>query len=173
MQEHPQAQGVLVTGVYGAGKSTVVADLGALLGERGVGYGLVDVDWLGWFDAGDDHDAHRRVVLDNLRHVTSSFLAAGAHRLALAWSVRDREQLDQVRAAVAAPLRVVRLDVGEQLVASRLAADPTEERAVDDLRVAREWLAAGHGVGLEDLTLPGDRPVRETSLAITRWLGWT
>ncbi len=71
------------------------------------------------------------------------------------------------------PLRVVRLEVPASLVERRLSADPTEERRGDDLRVAREWLAAGHGVGLEDLVLPGDVPVRETSEAICSWLGWT
>ena len=34
-------------------------------------------------------------------------------------------------------------------------------------------VAAGQGVGLEDLALPGDLPVRETSDAICSWLGWT
>jgi hypothetical protein len=168
----PAASAVLVTGVYGAGKSTVVADLGALLGEHRVPYGLLDVDFLGWFDAGQDRAVQRQVVLGNLRHVATSFLDHGARRLALAWSVGDADQLAQVRAAVGLPLRVVRLEVDEALVTARLADDPTEERAVDDLRVAREWLATRRGVGLEDLTLPGDRPVRETSHAVCSWLGW-
>ena len=167
------ADAVLVTGVYGAGKSTVVADIGALLGDRGERYGLLDVDWLGWFDSGISHQAHRRAVLGNLATVSSGFVIAGVRRLALAWSVRDRVQLDEVRLAVPVPLRVVRLEVPPALVEQRLSADPTEERRGDDLRVAREWLAAGHGVGLEDLLLPGDAPVRETSEAICSWLGWT
>jgi hypothetical protein len=167
------ADAVLVTGVYGAGKSTVVADIGALLGERGERYGLLDVDWLGWFDSGISHREHRRSVLGNLATVSSGFVIAGVRRLALAWSVRDRDQLDEVRLALPVPLRVVRLEVPAALVEQRLSSDPTEERRGDDLRVAREWLAAGHGVGLEDLVLPGDAPVRETSEAICSWLGWT
>ena len=173
MPETADAQAVLVTGVYGAGKSTVVADIGALLGDRGERYGLLDVDWLGWFDSGISHQAHRRAVLGNLATVSSGFVIAGVRRLALAWSVRDRAQLDEVRLAVPVPLRVVRLEVPAALVEQRLSGDPTEERRGDDLRVAREWLAAGHGVGLEDLLLPGDAPVRETSEAICSWLGWT
>ncbi len=47
----PVAQAVLVTGVYGAGKSTVVADIGKVLEDHGAPYGLLDVDWLGWFNA--------------------------------------------------------------------------------------------------------------------------
>jgi hypothetical protein len=94
-------------------------------------------------------------------------------RLALAWSIRDRTQLEQVKQAVPVAMRVVRLDVDADLMRQRLLADPTEERQQDDLRVGLEWLAVGHGAGLEDLLLPGDRPVRETSEAICRWLGWT
>jgi hypothetical protein len=69
-------------------------------------------------------------------------------------------------------MRVVRLDVDAELMRRRLLADPTKERQEDDLMVGLEWLAAGHGAGLEDLVVPGDRPVRETSEAICRWLGW-
>jgi hypothetical protein len=119
------------------------------------------------------HQAHRRAVLGNLATVSSGFVIAGVRRLALAWSVRDRAQLDEVRLAVPVQLRVVRLEVSPALVVQRLSADPTVERRGDDPRVAREWLAAGHGVGLEDLLLPGDAPVRETSAAICSWLGWT
>ena len=166
------AEAVLVTGVYGAGKSTVVADIGKLLTDRGERYGLLDVDWLGWFDAGQDAASHRRVVMSNIATVCEAYLAEGVRRLALAWSIRDRSQLDEVRLAVSVPMRVVRLDVDAELMRRRLLADPTEERQEDDLTVGLEWLAAGHGAGLEDLLVPGDRPVRETSEAICRWLGW-
>ena len=97
------AEAVLVTGVYGAGKSTVVADIGKLLTDRGERYGLLDVDWLGWFDAGRDAASHRRVVMSNITTVCEAYLAEGVRRLALAWSIRDRSQLDEVRQAVSAP----------------------------------------------------------------------
>jgi hypothetical protein len=171
MTLHSDAEAVLVTGVYGAGKSTVVADIGDLLEKRGDPYGVLDVDWLGWFDAGGGEAVHRRVQMANIAAVCDGYLAAGVRRLALAWSLRDRDQLDAVRRAVAAPIRVVGLDVDPELVTRRLTADPTAGRQ-DDLRVAREWLVAGHGVGLADLHLPGDRPIREASVAICSWLGW-
>lgn len=163
---------VLVTGVYGSGKSTVVADIGKVLGDHGVSFGLLDVDWLGWFDTGQGFASHRRVVLANITAMCQTYLSEGVRRLALAWSVRDRTQLEEVRHAVPVPLRVVRLEIDADLVRDRLLADPTEERHDDDLRVGLEWLATGRGVGLEDLLLRGDRPVRETTEAICRWLGW-
>ena len=165
-------QAVLVTGVYGAGKSTVVEDIGNLLEKRGVAYGVLDVDWLGWFDSGRGDAVHQRVQMANVANVCTAYVAEGVLRLALARSVRDRDELDAIRLAVPAPMRVVRLDVDAELVERRLSSDPTEGRREDDLNVAMEWLAAGHGVGLEDLLLDGDRPVRETSSAICSWLGW-
>lgn len=172
MPAHPDAEAVLVSGVYGAGKSTVVADIGAVLAAHGVRYGLLDVDWLGWFDAGGDPDSHQRVVLANVTRICTAFLDEGVQRLAMAWAIRDREHLGAVKGAVPTPLRVVRLDVSEHLVEQRLSSDPTEERRNDDLRVAREWLATDRGAGLEDLLLPGDQPVRQTAEAICSWLGW-
>jgi hypothetical protein len=166
------AAAVLVTGVYGAGKSTVVADIADLLEKRGEPYGVLDVDWLGWFDAGGDEAAHRRVEMANVSSVCKAYLGEGVRCLALARSVRDRDQLDAIRAAVPVPMRVVRLQVDAALVERRLSPDPTEARRQDDLHVALEWLAAGHGVGLEDLLLDGARPVRETSTAVCSWLDW-
>jgi hypothetical protein len=163
---------VLVTGVYGSGKSTVVADLGALLQSRGGSFGLLDVDWLGWFDVAGGPEVNQRVTLSNLGSVCSAYLDVGVSRLALAWAIRDRAQLEATRVAVGVPLTVVRLEIDEPTVRARLDSDPTEERRVDDLRVALEWLSDNRGVGLEDLRLPGTWPVRQISEQICRHLRW-
>jgi hypothetical protein len=163
---------VLVTGVYGAGKSTVVADIGALLESRGEHYGVLDVDWLGWFDAGAGPQVNERVTLSNVRAVCAAYLELGVRRLALAWAVGDLAQVEATRRAVGVPMTVVRLEVDSTVVHSRLANDPTQERREDDQRVALEWLREGRGVGLEDLLLPGTLPVRQISEAICSWLGW-
>ena len=163
---------VLVTGVYGAGKSTVVADIGALLESRGERYGVLDVDWLGWFDAGAGPELNERVTLSNVRAVCAAYLEVGVRRLALAWAVGDLAQVEATRRAVGVPMAVVRLEVDSTVVHRRLANDPTEERREDDLRIALEWLTEGRGVGLEDLLLPGALPVRQISEAICSWLGW-
>jgi adenylylsulfate kinase-like enzyme len=42
------AQGVLITRVYGSGKSSVAAEVGYLLERRGERYALLDLDYLGW-----------------------------------------------------------------------------------------------------------------------------
>jgi hypothetical protein len=150
----------------------VVADMGALLESRGERYGVLDVDWLGWFDAGAGPQVNDRVTLSNVRAVCAAYLEVGVRRLALAWAVGDLAQVEATRRAVGVPMAVVRLEVDSTVVQSRLANDPTQERREDDQRVALEWLRDGRGVGLEDLLLPGTLPVRQISETICSWLGW-
>ena len=163
---------VLVTGVYGSGKSTVVADIGALLESEGEPYGLVDVDWLSWFDVGAGPELNQRVAFSNLNAICSAYVEVGVRRLALAWAIRDRAQLEATRAAVGVPLTVVRLDIDEDTVRDRLGSDPTQERREADLRVAMDWLSNGHGVGLADFEISGTSRVRQISEQICRHLGW-
>ena len=146
--------------------------MGALLESRGERYGVLDVDWLGWFDAGAGPQVNERVTLSNVRALCAAYLEVGVRRLALAWAVGDLAQVEATRRAVGVPMAVVRLEVDSTVVQSRLANDPTQERREDDQRVALEWLREGRGVGLEDLLLPGTLPVRQISEAICSWLGW-
>lgn len=163
---------VLLTGIYGSGKSTVVADMGALLQRRGRSFGLLDVDWLGWFDVPGEPEVNQRVTLSNLSSICSAYLDVGVRHLVVAWSIRDQAHLDATRAAVGVPTTVVRLEVDEATVRARLGVDPTEERRTDDLAVALAWLSHGQGVGLEDLVVSGTSPVREISNEICQHLGW-
>ena len=69
------------------------------------------------------------------------------------------------------PLKVVRLTVPLEEIEGRLSHDVTTGRR-DDLREAAAWVAASSGVGIEDLTVPNDRPVREVAVEVLNWLGW-
>jgi hypothetical protein len=69
----------LLTGVYGAWKSTLVAEIAAVIEERGEPYAAIDLDWLGWFHVGWDDDARAfALVAENLRQVSANYVAAGA-----------------------------------------------------------------------------------------------
>jgi hypothetical protein len=114
-----------------------------LLEKRGEYYGVLDIDWLGRFDAGADAVGHQRVVLANVATLCRAYLAEGVRRVAAAWSIRDRQQLDAVRLAVPAPTRVVRLHVDAALVERRLSSDPSRRtqaaRPARGPGVARGW----------------------------------
>ena len=47
MSDATAVSGVLITGPYGVGKSSVAVELVTLLEEKGSHYGMVDVDFLG------------------------------------------------------------------------------------------------------------------------------
>ena len=60
---------------------------------------------------------------------------------------------------------VVRLDVPIAEIERRIGSDDTAGRQ-DDLRRAREWIAAGEGVGFEDLVIANTAPLREVALTV-------
>lgn len=69
------------------------------------------------------------------------------------------------------PMRIVRLTVPLEEIERRLRSDVTTGRQ-DDLRHAAEQIDAAEGVGLEDLTVPNDRPIRSIASEVLDWLGW-
>jgi adenylylsulfate kinase-like enzyme len=82
--------GVLITGVFGAGKSSVAAEIAYLLEERRQPYALLDVDFLGW--GGTDfsgHSAGRWLTLRNLASVAANYREAGVGLFVLAYFIPD------------------------------------------------------------------------------------
>ncbi len=165
-------EAVLLTGVYGSGKSTVAAELADLLERAGSPYALLDLDFLSWFGTGGEgHGAAPALLIANLAAVAANYRRAGIRRFVLAYAVQDASELSQIRAALGWPVRVVRLSASPGVVRRRLGADPTAGRQ-DDLRQALIWLEQSRGVGLEDVTVDGDRDVHEIAAQIMDWLGW-
>lgn len=166
------AEAVLLAGVFGVGKSTVAADMAAILEASGVSYGALDLDWLAWTNAnGSTRGDFIDMMTRNLGAIAENYRSAGARRLVLAGSIRDSSELDRVRDAIAMPLRTVELIVPLPEIEQRLASDPTEERR-DDLANSARWLAAGTGTGFFDISIDNDRAVREVSNQVLSGLGW-
>ena len=68
--------GCSITGVYGAGKSSVAAEIADLLERQGSSFAALDLDWLGWSSAvrHDDDDSYG-VFLQNLGDVVGNYLS--------------------------------------------------------------------------------------------------
>lgn len=163
---------VLITGVYGSGKSSVVEEMASVLEERGVPYALLDLDFLAWFDTGAaDGPTEHRMMLTNLAAVVGNYLAVGVRFFVLAYAVRGATELDDIRAVLPMPLKVVRLTVPMAEIGRRLGSDVTTGRQ-EDLREAAVWVASARGAGIEDPTVPNDRPIREVALDVLNRLGW-
>ncbi len=166
------AEGVLITGVYGSGKSSVAAEIACLLEHRRQPYALLDLDFLGWgVNYRDDGSAGFGLMMRNLAAVVPNYREAGISVFVLAYFVPDRDALRGIREAVAVPLRVARLSLPLPDIEQRLAADVTTERR-EELREAARQIAAGGGAGIEDVVLANDRPVAIVAQQVMSWLGW-
>ncbi len=164
----PGAEAVLITGVYGAGKSSVAVEIAYVLEQRDERFALLDLDYLSWAHC-DQPDL--TLLERNLCAVAANYAAAGITRFVLAYFVRDDSELQRIRAAVGVPLQVVRLELAASELQRRLAADITSGRA-GDLAVALTAIVAGEGVGLEDVAIANDRPVGVVAAEILAFLGW-
>ena len=170
----PDARAVLLSGVYGTGKSTAAVELTDRLEGLGVPVAAIDLDWLGWFAAPVDWDEHDdpRVGLANLAAIRETFLGVGVRSFVLAGTVRSERHLEGIRAALAMPLAVARLDVPLAAIEARLAGDPTASRA-DDLRVAASDLETGAAAAMPaDWVVDGNRPVAKVVDEVLSRIGW-
>ena len=168
-EDTPEA--VLITGLFGVGKSTVLADMADLLDEAGVPCAALDLDWLTWTNVGGPtrRDEHR-MMLVNLASVVANYRDRGATHFGLARTIRDRDELDSLCETMGMPVRVVELTVPYSQIEARLTTDPTLGRQ-RDLAQTNEWLSEPSselaGVSFENVG-----PVRDVANAIVRWLGW-
>lgn len=167
-----RAEGVLLTGVYGSGKSSVAMEIAYLLEQRGEPFALLDLDYLSWGGTSTGDRAEEfGLMRQNLAAVAANYRAAGIELFVLAYFVRSVGEVDGVRTALGLPLRVVRLTVPLSDIRQRLAGDVTSGRR-DDLREAAASIAAGEGAGVEDVTIKNDRPVGIVARDVMTFLGW-
>ncbi len=166
------AEGVLITGVYGSGKSSVAAEIGYLLEQQGMRYALLDLDYLGWAAASaGDRAGEFHLMLQNLTAVASNYRQAGIRLFVLAHLIRDPGELRSVREALGVRLRTVRLALGLADIERRLAGDVTSGR-VEDLAAAASSIAESEGAGIEDVVIANDRPVGDVAREVMTFLGW-
>ena len=167
-----QAEGILITGVYGSGKSSVAAEIAYLLEQHGERFALLDLDYLSWVgpDTGG-RAAEIELLSQNLAAIVPNYRRIALTLFVLAYFVRDAAEVQAIRAALDLPLKVVRLAVPLAIIEQRLASDVTSGRR-DDLREAAEQIATAEGAGLEDATIANDRPVHVVAQEIMAFLGW-
>jgi hypothetical protein len=164
-------EAVLITGLFGSGKSSVAVEMADILEKRGVRCAVVDLDWLSWGWAGDEAGAEHRMMLRNLAPVIDNYLDAGVRRFILARAIQEGWELESLRASLPVALRVVELRVPWAEIERRLRSDVTTARA-DDLRDAASLAASSDGSSIGDITVSNDRPIKDVATDILDRLGW-
>ncbi len=164
---------VLLTGVYGTGKSSVAAELAFLLQERGERFALLDLDFLGWAATGQPGRQYGfRLMLANMRAVIANY-APGGRRLVRARLLRSRRR-GTCRAPgpqSRVPLSVVRLEAPLAEIeppARRRRHHRAPGRPAGRSGVDRGW----RGHRLEDLLIRNDRPCPVVAREVLAFLGW-
>ena len=165
-------EAVLLTGLFGVGKSTIAAEMADLLEDAGLPYAALDLDWLTWCNAGDgDRASEHAMLLRNLDAVMANYREAGVRYFVLARWVQDRDELAGLIATMAMPLHTVELLVPIDEIERRLATDPTTGRS-DDLAESVAWVEQRRSGSLSDYTVENDRRVRDVAADILQWLSW-
>ena len=167
-----EAEGVLLTGVYGSGKSSVAQEIAYVLEQRGEPYALLDLDYLSWAGVGTGGRAGEfGLMLQNLTAAAANYRRAGARLFVLAYFVRSPGEAQRVREALGLPVRVARLTVPWSGIEQRLAGDVTSGRR-DDLRAAAASIAAAEGADVEDVVISNDRAIGVVAREVMTFLGW-
>jgi adenylylsulfate kinase-like enzyme len=167
------ARAVLLTGVFGSGKTTLAVELLDRLADAGAPAAAIDLDWLGWHgvEVGWDEHEDPRLTLEHLAAMAARYAALGVERLVLAGSMPEGTR-ERYAAAVGMPLTVVELRVTPEVVRRRLEGDPNGSRA-DDLARSLERLSTGpSGDPGADWSVDADAPVAELATAVLRRLDW-
>jgi len=166
MPDDPEA--VLITGVYGTGKTSVTEEIAALLDEADAPYAAIDLDWLIWANVEGGHGQAARAVLEqNLAAVIRNYQRVGLNRFLLAGYVDDADAVSGIAGAIGMPLKVVRLVAPIEVIEQRIGDGRSEE-----VEVARAAIAASSQEGLGDVVIDSDRPVADLAQEILAWLDW-
>jgi adenylylsulfate kinase len=169
-QVEQREEALLITGVFGSGKSSTAVEIAYILESRGAPFALLDLDFLGWFAAADE-TAHQQILSRNLAALVKNYRTAGVRLFVLAYAVADAAELAHLTSVLAMPVRTVRLVVPMSEIERRLESDVTSGRR-EDLREASRWAAISKGIGIEELTVSNDRPIQLVASEILDWLGW-
>ncbi|HEY5891099.1 MAG TPA: hypothetical protein VIW94_10410 [Acidimicrobiia bacterium] len=166
------AGGVIISGLYGSGKSTVVEEIAFLLEDAATTYAAIDLDWLWWFGVpGVERREALGLLTANLASIVDRYMEVGVRHFVMAWSLRDADDEAAIRTALSFPIKVVELTVPFSLIEDRLGSAVTAGRS-EDLEEARRWFSHGLGTGFGDTQVANDRPIREVALEICTWIGW-
>ena len=161
---------ILITGVYGSGKSTVAVEVADILESRDEPFALLDLDYLAWANPpGVDVHADPTLLLRNLTSMTRTYLDAGIDRFVLAGYVAAEDEVARVRASLAMPLDVIRLELPWSELERRFTASVASSR-LDDLREAARQFASTPAIDHTSVT--NDRPPRQAAEEIVRLVGW-
>jgi adenylylsulfate kinase len=164
-------EALLVTGTIGSGKTTVATEMCEVLAERRVSAAAIDLDWLAWTSL-PPPGGYDALMATNLAALVPNFSAAGITHLVLIRALRERAQVETIRAALPRTnLRVVLLESPPALVEARLRARDHGDNLATHLAETEDFRRTEPG--LADFTVANDeRPARDVAEEVLEQVAW-
>jgi adenylate kinase len=118
-------EALLLTGVFGTGKTTIAADLAELLEPSPIRHAAIDLDWLTWTNAVTTRADEHHMMLANLRLIVDNYRRHGVQRFILARTIVDTAELDSLRTAIGRSTRCSPVHTDSNPAASACCATTT------------------------------------------------
>jgi len=113
---------LLLTGTVGTGKTTVATEIGDQLSKMNLPNAVIDLDWLGWVNVGDEFDRYDQLIMQNLISSWQNYHAVGVNYLVLARALLQREPADILTEAFPnTSITIIRLTAAKETIEQRLS----------------------------------------------------
>ena len=125
---------LLITGTVGSGKTTVATEVGEQLADMSLPNAVIDLDWLGWVNVGNDFKAYDQLIMQNIISTWPNYRKIGVEYLVLARMLLQREPLDVLaKAFPGTPIITVKLVASKNTLEKRLSQRDSGETLQEHL----------------------------------------
>ena len=170
----PEREALLVTGIYGSGKTSLVEEIADRYERLGVAFGAIDLDWLGWYhlpEATGCRPAARPSAGEP--HATSQDATGGQ-----ASSTCSSPAPPGTMPTCSAFVRLFRVpsEWSCSTPRSRLSSGASPKYPPVAVRTTcgslEDWVSRDLGRVSADLTLSGETPLPTLAEEVLTWLDW-
>ena len=165
---------LLLTGTVGTGKTTVASTIGDQLADIGLPNAVIDLDWLGWVNLGNDFQKYDLLIMQNLLSTWQNYHAIGVEYLVLARALLHREPMESLKNAFPnTPITIVRLTASVETIRKRLSKRDSDEVLREHLAEMEEMDQVMDELHLEHTTVATDSisvtDVARQVISIANW----
>jgi dephospho-CoA kinase len=151
-------KGILIlTGPVGTGKTTTAAEIGEQLASINLPNAVIDLDWLGWVNVGNDFHQYDHLIMQNLISAWENYRAVGVEYLILARGLLQHEPVDMLKGAFpTTQVIIIRLLASKETIKKRLAQRDSGETLRGHLNEMEEMNRIMEELKVEHATVETD-----------------
>ena len=165
---------LLLTGTVGTGKTTIAIEIGEQLAEMNLPNAVIDLDWLGWANVGDDFHGYDQLIMQNLVSTWENYRAIGVEYLVMARALLQREPVDDlINIFPNTRIMIVRLTASKDTIEKRLSTRDSGKTLREHLAEMEVMERIMEELKLEHATMETDDiTVEEIARRVVTITGW-